>query len=139
MEFAIRIMEAMESSDRAIVEMGHQVLEDGEVGDERYRYHCLMLAQAGLIRLWPLRNFQELIDNGFSYVDTDNAIVEHHDSHEIHAILPHPLMLTYEGHKFLETIHNEEARGKIQAFLTEHGLPFAFSMVKEFGLKAFTG
>ena len=139
MELAIQILEAMESSDRAIVEMGQQLLEDVEVHDERYRYHCLMLAQAGLIRLWPIRNFQELIDSGHSYVDTDNAIIEEHDSRDGHAILAHPLMLTYDGHKFLETIRNEDTRNRLQTFLTEHGLPFAFSTVKEIGLKAFTG
>ena len=139
MELAIQILEAMESSDRAIVEMGQQLLEDVEVDDERYRYHCLMLAQAELIRLWPIRNVQELIDSGHSYVDTDNAIIEEHDSHDRHAIFAHPLMLTYDGHKFLETIRNEDTRNKIRTSLTEHGLPFALSTVKEVGLKFLTG
>ena len=139
MEFAIKIMEAMESSDRALIEMGQQILEDTPVNDERYRYHCLMLGKAGLITLWPTKNFQELIEAGFSYIDEDNAIVESMDDAGIHYILAHPMMLTYDGHRFLDVVRPEGTMEKIKSHFVEQGLPFVLSMVKDVGIKIVTG
>ena len=51
-DFAIRIMEAMENSERSVIESEEQLLEGIEPDDELYSYHCLMLAQAGLIEIW---------------------------------------------------------------------------------------
>ena len=49
------------------------------------------------------------------------------------------MTLTYDGHKFLETVRNEDARSKIRTFLTEKGLPWALSTVKDVGLSYITG
>ena len=138
MEFAIQILEAMESSDRAIIEKGQRILEGMGVGEEKYGYHCLMLEQAGLIRLWPTNNFQELIESGSAYVDPDNAIVEDLDFHDNHSILAHPMMITYEGHKFLEVVRTEGSRNRLRTFLAENGMPWALTTVKEVGFKFLT-
>ena len=137
--FAIRIMAAMESSDKSVIEPKNQLLEGVDPEDEEYSYHCLMLSQAGLIEIWPPSNKGMSIADPYRYIDEGIAVASDSRINYEHKIIAFPMTLTYDGHKFLETIRNEDSRNRIKAFLTEHGLPFAFSMVKEFGLKTFTG
>ena len=136
MELAIEILKEIESSEIPILERNEEKAESKDTQLHRHSYHCLMLAQAGLIILWPQPQLQAY---GMGFVEIDSAMIEDVDPGEERRFAAQPMMLTYEGHKFLETIRNEDARGKIRAFLTEHGLPFAFSTVKEIGLKALTG
>ena len=142
-DFAIRIMEAMEEADKSVIETWEELLDDVDSQDERYNYHCLMMNQAGLIKIWTPSNEGIAVGNPYWYVDettpvaVDDRISD--GTHDCHRVMAFPMMLTYDGHKFLETIRNEDARSRIKTFLTEQGLPFALSTVKEVGLKFLTG
>ena len=138
-DFAIRIMEAMENSERSVIESEEQLLEGIEPDDELYSYHCLMLAQAGLIEIWFPSNRARTMDSPYAYIEEGVAVAEDSRIDYRHRIIAFPMTLTYDGHKFLETIRNEDARSRIRTFLTEQGLPFALSTVKEAGLKFLTG
>ena len=136
-DFTIHIMGAMENSDKPIIEAETQLLEGIESTDERLSYHCLMLNQAGLIDIWPPNRTGS--STYYTYIEEGYSVIEDPETRGHYRVLAFPMTLTYDGHKFLETIRNEDSRNRIKAFLAEHGLPFAFSMVKEFGLKAFSG
>ena len=138
-DFAIRIMEAMEDSGKSVIEFADQLLEEIDPEDETYSYHCLMLAQAGLIEIWFPSNRERTLDSPYTYIDEGVAVAEDSRIDYKHRIIAFPMTLTYDGHKFLETIRNEDARSRIRTFLTEQGLPFALSTVKEVGLKFLAG
>lgn len=136
-DFAIQIMEAMENSDKPIIEAETELLEGVEFTDERFNYHCLMLNQARLIDIWPQNRTGS--HRHYTYIEEGYPVIRDRGARNHHRIIAFPMILTYDGHKFLETIRNEDARGKIRDFLAEHGLPFALSTVKEVGLKFLTG
>ena len=136
-DFAIRIMEAMENSDKSVIEPENQLLEGIEPTDERFSYHCLMLNQAGLIDIWPANRTGS--STYYTYIQDGFAVIKDQETRRQHRVIAFPLALTYDGHKFLETIRNEDARNRIRNFLTEQGLPFALSTVKEAGLKFLIG
>ena len=52
-DFAARIMEAMERTDTSVIEENEELLEGIDPADERLHFHYLMLHQAGLIDIWP--------------------------------------------------------------------------------------
>ena len=139
LDFAIQIMEAIEQADKSVIEPEEKLLGGIEAEDERYSYHCLMLAQAGLIEIWFPSNNGRTMDSPYAYIAEGVAVVEDSRIDYGHRVIAFPMMMTYEGHKFLETIRNEDARSRIRTFLTEQGLPFALSTVKEVGLKFLTG
>ena len=131
MDFAVAILEAMESAESAVIEPDQRIMEESAPGEEQYSYHCLMLAEARLIRIWEPRDTAELNDAGYSYVDQRNAIVQEFEFSGKHRIFANPMMLTYEGHAFLEAMRAPEGRNRIKEFLEEKGLPLAISVVKE--------
>ena len=136
-DLATKIMEAMEKTDKSVIEEDEELLEGIDPEDERLHFHCLMLNQAGLIAIWPPGRVESRFFN--SYTAAGQPIMEKEGEPGQNRVIAYPMMLTYEGHKFLETIRNEEAKTRIRDFLTEHGLPFAFSTVKELGFKFLTG
>ena len=146
LDFAIRIMEAIKQTDKTLVEPWNQILEDVEVEDERYSYHCLMMDQAGLIKIWRLSD-EELMKmpeiNIYYYIDTETAVVVDsrikYEGHEGHRVMAFPMILTYEGHKFLDALQGEGAINKIRGFLAEKGLPLALTTAKEVAMKLVTG
>ena len=135
-DFATRIMEAMQRADKSVIEGDEELLEGIDPTDERLHFHCLMLNQAGLIDIWPPDRTASV--HFHTYILDGQPIIEKRGEPGQHRVMAYPMMLTYEGHKFLETIHNEEARNRIRAFLKEQGLPFALSTVKELGFKFIT-
>ena len=130
-EFAVAILEAIESADSAVIEEDQKIMEGGDPGDEKYSYHCLMLSEAGLIKIWKPRDSAALNDGGYTYVDKENAIIQDFEFEGTHRIFANPMMLTFEGHTFLEAMRLPERRNSISKFLEEKGLPFAISVVKE--------
>ncbi len=72
-DFATRIMEAIENSEKSVIEAEDQLLEGTEPEDEKYSYHCLMLAQAGLIEIWPPSNKEMTLADPYRYI-AENGI-----------------------------------------------------------------
>ena len=130
-DFAIEILEAIEESDRAVLDIGSRILGGEHSTDEKYSYHCLMLAKAGLIQIWEPRDSDELTDAGYSYVDRENAIAVDIASGNNHVIIARPKMLTFEGHEFLDTLREKENRNGMLTFLKDNGLPWTISIAKE--------
>ena len=116
-----------------------KLLDGIEPEDETYSYHCLMLAQAGPIEIWFPSNSQRTMSSPYAYIAEGVAVAEDSRIDNRHRVIAFPMVMTYDGHKFLETVRNEDARSKIRTFLTEKGLPWALSTVKEFGLSYITG
>ena len=139
LDFAIQIMEAMENSARSVIEPKEQLLEGIEPDDEKLGYHCLMLDQTGLIRIWPPSNKGMSLADPYRYIEEGTAVARDSRIDYKHRVIAFPMILTYDGHKFLETIRNEDARSKIRAFMTERGLPWALSTVKDIVLGHITG
>ena len=138
-DFATRIMEAIEKSEKSVIEAEDQLLDGTEPEDENYSYHCLMLSQAGLIEIWPPSNKSMTLADPYRYIAEGTAVARDSRIEYKHRIIAFPMTLTYDGHKFLETVRNEDARNKIRTFLTEKGLPWALSTVKDVGLSYITG
>ena len=138
-DFATRIMEAIENSEKSVIEAEDQLLDGTEPEDENYSYHCLMLSQAGLIEIWPPSNKSMTLADPYRYIAEGTAVARDSRIEYKHRIIAFPMTLTYDGHKFLETVRNEDARSKIRIFLTEKGLPWALSTVKDVGLSYITG
>ena len=134
-DFATRIMEAMQRTDKSVIEEDEELLEGIDTTDERLHFHYLMLNQAGLIDIWPPDRTASV--HSHTYILDGQPIIEKRGEPGQHRVIAYPMMLTYEGHKFLETTRNEEAQEtESRAFLADHGLPFAFSMVKELGTQS---
>ena len=138
-DFATRIMEAIENSEKSVIEAEDQLLDGTEPEDENYSYHCLMLSQAGLIEIWPPSNKSMTLADPYRYITEGTAVARDSRIEYKHRIIAFPMTLTYDGHKFLETVRNEDARSNIRTFLTEKGLPWALSTVKDVGLSYITG
>ena len=76
LDFAIKIMEAMEQADRSVIEPEEELLDGIETEDERYSYHSLMLAQAGLIEIWFPSNSQRTMSSPYAYIAEGVAVAE---------------------------------------------------------------
>ena len=98
-----------------------------------------MLSQAGLIEIWPPSNKSMTLADPYRYIAEGTAVARDSRIAYKHRIIAFPMTLTYDGHKFLEAVRNEDARSKIRIFLTEKGLPWALSTVKDVGLSYITG
>ena len=73
-EFALRIMETMENAEKSVIETGDQLLEGIDPEEEKHSYHCLMLAQAGLIEIWPPSNKGMVLADPYRYVAEGTAV-----------------------------------------------------------------
>ena len=139
LDFAIEILEAMERADRSVIEPEEELLDGIDFEDERYSYHCLMLAQAGLIEIWFPSNQERTMSSPYAYIAEGVAVAEDSRIDNRHRVIAFPMVLTYEGHKFLEAMRNEGTRERLRELLTEKGLPWALTTVQEIGMKYLFG
>ena len=142
LEFAILILQAMEDAPGSVLEKGERISNLIFSEDERYSYHCLMLEQAGLIRNWEPSNKDPKLPHRFFYVDETNAVaqvlavdsptpVTEEEIYDKHRVVVLPMMMTFEGHRFLDTLRTSGQRGKFADLLRERGLPLSVATAKE--------
>ena len=129
MEFSIAILEAMEQHSRAVIEPEESLSSDIDQHDERFSYHCLMLTQAGLIEVWPCSNSNMYMGSEYAYISEGMAVARFRDGG--HGVVCSPMILTYEGHRFLDALRSEPTRGKVEEFVREKGLPWTFTIAKD--------
>ena len=142
LDFAILILQAMEDAPGSVLEKGEQISNFIFAQDERYSYHCLMLEQAGLIRNWEPSNRDPQLPHRFFYIDESNAVAKvlevdsitsatEEETYDNHRVFVSPMMMTFEGHKFLDTLRTSGLRGKFAGLLKGRGLPLSVATAKE--------
>ena len=142
LEFAILILQAMEDAPGSVLEKGERISNFIFTEDERYSYHCLMLEQAGLIRIWEPSNKDPQLPHRLFYVDETNAVAQvlavdsitpttEDGTYNNHRVFVFPMMMTFDGHRFLDGLRTSEQRGKLADLLRERGLPLSLVNAKE--------
>ena len=142
LEFAILILQAIEHAQGSVLEKGERISNFIFTEDERYSYHCLMLKQAGLIRIWEPSNKDPQLPHRFFYVDEINAVaqvlavdsptpVQEEETYDNHRVFVFPMMITFEGHKFLDCLRTTGPRSKFADLLSERGLSLTVATAKE--------
>ena len=142
LEFAVLILQAIEDAPRSVLEKGERISNFIFTEDEKYSYHCLMLEQAGLIRIWEPSNKDPQLPHQFFYVDEINAVAQvlevdspmpvlGEPTPEHHRVFVFPMMMTFEGHRFLDGLRTSVQRSKFANLLRECGFPLTVATAKE--------
>ena len=142
LDFAILILQAMEDAPGSVLEKGQRINSLTFTEDEMYSYHCLMLEQAGLIRNWEPSNKDSKLPHRFFYVDEANAVAQviavdgrlpesEEETNDNHRVFVFPMMMTFEGHKFLDGLRTSSQRDKFANLLRERGLSLTVATAKE--------
>lgn len=79
-----------------------------ENGDERFRYHCKLMKEAGLI--------EAVMTSGTMHGGPAPSRVEVTD-------------ITWKGHDFLKAVRNDTIWNSTKARMREHGIPMMFELV----------
>ena len=141
-EFAVHILQAIEDAPGSLLEKGERISSFIFTEDEKYSYHCLMLEQAGLIRIWEPSNKDPQLPHRFFYVDEINAVAQvlevdspmpvlGEPTPEHHRVFVFPMMMTFEGHKFLDCLRTTGQRSRFADLLRERGLSLTVATAKE--------
>ena len=131
-DYAVSILEALQEHPSVLVSQEALLLTGEDVRSERYHYHSLMLKQQGLIEIWPPMAHLQEIESAVAFLEGGGTVWRDRPGEESEGrLVCWPLMLTYEGHRFLDVMQSETLREKVKAFVESKGIPFTLSFLKD--------